>query len=332
MRLFLPLLLITGCTLSAFAQESFPELRKAAEGEFQAVGSSYKTDLQKLKDNLLGALAKARDSAKKDGDLDRVTAFDAEIARWKDEGDLAIVASENPEIARLNVVYEKAAAALLVKRHRAVVAWFRAYDGRLTGLEKELVSQDKIKEAGEVRSERDARRESMTLHEAQEAVKLADAAAKDARTENPATAPAKPWSSLTEEKWKKAEGSTHFTRNLKKPDGRVAFNGQKLKPKDYLFAHARGRLEYEFEKPITEFRATICLADHTLEANANQSGVYFSVVADEGEVFRSKLISATNTNEEVEISFKPSKKLVLITDDNKDDRGDWSIWVKPEYR
>ncbi|WP_367872582.1 NPCBM/NEW2 domain-containing protein [Luteolibacter sp. Populi] len=329
-RIFLFLLLLSGAAISALAQDSLPVVQKAAEAKFEAIGDGYRADLAKLKDQLLIALGKARDTAKKEGDLDGVNALGAEIERWKSEEDIPLVESGNAEISKLNEVYKNAAAARLVKKQRAVVAWFRSYDGRLAELEKKLVSGGKIKDAEEVRSERDARRQSSILQGAQEAVKVADAAVKEDKPA--AAAPAKSWFNLKAVKWKKTEGSEHFFRNLEKPDGAVAVNDQRLNARDYIFAHASGRIEYEFDKPVTEFRASACLADLVVKGNSNQSGVYFSIETAEGQVFRSKLISGSNPMEKVEISFNPSKKLVLIVDDNRDDRGDWSLWVNPQYR
>lgn len=330
-RIFPFLLLFAGGFMSALAQDSFQAVQKAAEAELKVIDDNYRADLAKLQDQLLLALGKARDAAKKEGDLDGVNAFGAEIERWKAERNLPLVESEFAAVSKLNKVYEQAANARLAKKHRAVVAWFGSYDGRLAELEKRLVSGDKIKEAEEVRSERDAHRESLMLRESQEALEAEDAAAKE---DKPATTPtpAEPWLSLHGVKWKAAGGSPHFLRNLKKPDGKVSFDGSRLKPRDYLFAHASGRIEYEFDKPITDFRASACLADEVTKTGTNQSGVYFFIETAGGEVFRSKLISASNPVEKIEISFEPSKKLVLIVDDNRDDRSDWSLWLNPEYR
>jgi hypothetical protein len=327
------LLLCAGGLASVSAQDSLPAVRKTAEAEFSAIDKSYKSDLGALRDQLLLALGKARDAAKKEGDLDGVKAFDAEIERWKAEEDLPLVEPDSPAVSKLNKVYEAAAAVRLVKKQRAVVTWFRSYDERLAELERKLVSSDKIKEAEEVRSERDARRESVVLRDAREAVEAADAANAVARDDKPAApGPAKSWFNLRSVKWKEAKGNEHFMRNLEKPDGPVSLRGKRLAARDHIFAHASGRIEYEFSKPITDFRSVAGLADEAVKSGLNQTGVYFIVETEEGEVFRSKLVSVSDSSLDIEISFKPTKKLVLVVDANGRDNGDWSLWVNPQYR
>lgn len=329
------ILLSLGMTLTVAAQDGLSEVQKTAETESQAIDAAYKAELGKLRDQILIALGKARDTAKKDGDLDGVKTIDAEIARWKEEGDLPLVEPDGEEIAKLNQVYKTSAADRLLKKQRAILAWFRAYDARLASLEKTLVAADQIKEAEEVRSERDARRESMTVSEATEAVKAADEKAALGRTtagEKKANSfvPENAWSNLKGVKWKKATGNSNFMRVLDNFDREISIDGRRLKAKEFIFAHAFGRIEYEFEKPVSGFRGSACLAKEA--SNLDQSDIIFSIETDEGEVYRSKLIKASNLREDINIAFKPSKKLVLVVDDNGKHESDWSFWLNPQYR
>lgn len=326
---WIPLVLLSfGLALPVAAEEGLPEVRKAADAEFQSIDASYKAELVKLKDQILITLGKARDAAKNSGNLDGVKILDAEIKRWNEEGDLPLVEPEYAGIKKMNEAYKATAADRFLKKQRSIVAWFRSYDARLEKLEKSLVAADKIKEAEEVRSERDTRRDSMTLHEAQEAVKAADPVGETAKIAGPG--PAKSWFSLKGVKWKKAEGSHNFMTFLDNFDRSISVKGQRLNSRDYIFAHASGRIEYGFEKPVTGFRGAACLAKEA--ANIDQSDIIFSIETDEGEVYRSKLINASHQREDIEISFKPSKKLVLIVNDNGNNESDWSLWLNPQYR
>lgn len=329
MKWIFPLSLLVSAMLAPLAaQDDFASVQKTFDSQHGEIDTAYRADLVKLKEQLVAALGKNREAVKRSGDLDAVKVLDAELARWKDEGDLPLVEPDHPEIAKLYQVYRTAEAGRLLRKQRAIVAWFQAYDTRLTALEKQLVAADKIEDAEAVRSERDTHRESMELSEAREAVKAADLP--DATGKPAVPGPAKSWFNLKGVRWKKADGGQHFMRHLDNFDRSLSVNGRRINSRDYIFTHAAGRLEYEFEKPITGFRASVCLAEQ--ESSIGVGSVVFSVETSEGEVYRSKTIAGKRLTEEVEISFKPSTKLVLVVGDNGDDNSDWSLWLNPQYR
>lgn len=315
--------LMAGLLLSATAQETLDDARKAFDAEHQKIDENYRTDLGKLKEQLLIALGKSREAAKKSGDLDAVKAMDAELERWKKEDDLPLVDPENAEILKLYGVYKTAEADRLLKKQKSVVAWSQSYEARLAGLEKRLVADDRIKDAEEVRAEREKYRGSLFLKEALDAVKAAEA---NAAPKTPAKKE-KEWKSLKDLKPGKIEGNQFFKDNFVKRTNPVKVNGIQYQKEDFIYTHAAGRLEYEFEEPVSEFRGAVCLLD------ASSTGdVLFSVRTNEGEVFKSKLICPTLRRQDFSLTFKPTKKLILIVNEDDDIDQDWAFWLKPEYR
>ena len=310
------------------AQDDFAGVQKAFDSQHREIDTIYRADLAKLKEQLVLALGKSREAVKKTGDLDAVKVLDAELARWKEEGDLPLVEPDHPEITKLYQVYRTAEAGRLLKKQRAIVAWFQAYDTRLTALEKQLVAADKIGDAEAVRSERDTHRESMELAEAREAVKAAGNKEAPVAKQAPPRNFKRAWLDLKKLDWKSADGGRFFKQYFGKWRQSISLDGKELEDERFLYAHAPSRYEYEFKKPVTGFRAVILIPK---EAPGGSSAI-FSVLSDEGEVFRSKVISAANPKEEVEISFKPSKKLILVVDENGDDNSDWTFWVDPQYQ
>ena len=51
----------------------------------------------------------------------------------------------------------------------------------------------------------------------------------------------------------------------------------------------------------------------------------------EGEIFKSRPIRNAH-REDVYLRFAPTRKLVLITDQNGSPDEDWSVWLRPEVR
>ncbi|QJE97573.1 NPCBM/NEW2 domain-containing protein [Luteolibacter luteus] len=328
MKWIFPIFFVAGGMLAPLAaQDSFASVQKSFDAQHQEIDAAYRADLVKLKEQLVVALGKSRENVKKTGDLDAVKILDAELVRWKEEGDLPLVEPELPEIAKLYQVYRTAQVGRLLKKQRAVVAWFQAYDIRLSALEKQLVATDKIEDAEAVRSERDSRRESMELAEAREAVKAADTGEAAVVKQAPRNLK-NAWQDLKKRDWKSAEGGKYFKQYFGRWQKVITLDGKELEDRRFLYAHAPSRYEYEFPKPVTGFRAVVLIPK---EAPGGASAI-FSILSDEGEVFRSKEISASNPKEEIEISFKPSKKLVLVVDENGDDESDWTFWVDPQYQ
>ncbi|WP_035603562.1 NPCBM/NEW2 domain-containing protein [Haloferula sp. BvORR071] len=321
----IPLLLLLGAMVLAtpVRAETLPEVQKAFAAQQDKISANHLEELEKLRTQLTAALGKGRETAKKAGDLDAVKAFDTEIERWKRDGDLPIVEETRPEIAKLHGVYRNAVDVIQLKKQRAVVAWFEEYEKRLGALEKTLVAADKIEDAEAVRIERNAISGSMTVRDAVDAVKKANEAKPTAAGKG--SGEASGWTTLKGVKWKTATGGQYlkYLENFERP---IMANGKLLERKDYIFSHAPVRVEYEFEKPITSFRADAGVAEGMAEAD-----VIFAVETAEGEVFRSKVLKAGD-GKKIDITFKPTKKLVLVVEDNGRDSGDWSYWLKPEYR
>jgi hypothetical protein len=323
MKAFRLILLFAALNSSLPAAENLESVKASFAVQQEKIAAVHKIDLSRLGEQLIAAMEKGREAAKKAGDLDGIRAFDAEIERWKKEGTPPLTAAGNPEIGKLHDLYRSSAAELLLKKHRAIAVWYAGYEKNLGELEKSLVAADEIKKAEEVRAERDMIRGSLTVRDALAAVKSAD----ESNTGSPKGSNERPWKRLKALKPAKAEGSGSFLHQLEGRTEAVKVKGETYAKEDFLYTHAAGRLDYEFDEPVSEFRAAVCILDES-----SRGSVVFSIRSPEGKIFTSKTVNAENRREEVKITFRPTRKLTLIMDDLGDADQDWSFWVKPEYR
>ena len=101
-----------------------------------------------------------------------------------------------------------------------------------------------------------------------------------------------------------------------------------LPASQFIEAHASGRIEYEFDTPITEFRAIAAMYESYA---AHKGRVIFRVETEHGEICSTRAIRNLQ-REEIYARFAPAKKLILITDQNGSADEDWSVWLRPEVR
>lgn len=308
-----------------FAGESLKDLRKKFSDQSLTIAKKRDEELAKLESQLLAALGKLRESARVSGDLDSVKALDAEIERWKGDGELPWVESEHPEIAKLHTVFETAANELKIKEYRALLAWSVNYTKQLKQLEKLLVAENKIQDAEEARAEQKMLNDNLLVTKAREEVAKADAAKPAPQTASPTGE--RPWNNLITHKDRKAKGNEYFVGGIDTHKNPVRIEQVEYQPTEIIYTHASGRLEFTFAFLISEFRGSVCMEDRS-----NRGNVVFSVETAEGEVFKSKEIKAGFRKEDFNLKFKPTRKLVLIVDENGGSEEDWSFWLKPEYR
>ena len=64
---------------------------------------------------------------------------------------------------------------------------------------------------------------------------------------------------------------------------------------------------------------------------AKKGDVIFKLETDDGLVYASRPIRNFQ-QEEVYVRFRPTRKLILITDQNGSTHEDWSVWLRPEAR
>jgi hypothetical protein len=307
------------------AEESLEDLRAKFADQPTVIGASHNEEVAKLGTQLLDALGKLRESARASGNLDSVNALDAEIERWKGDGELPWVESEHPEIAKLHAVYGKAATNLKIKEYRAVLAWSENYRKHLNQLEKRLVAENKIQEAEEARAVQKMLSDNFLVSKAREAVAAADAA-KPAPKTDPAPG-GRPWNNLIANKDRKAKGSKYFVGGIDSWKNSVKVGQVEYQPTGIIYTHASGRLEFTFEFRVSEFRGSVCIEDRSTKGN-----VVFRIETADGEIFKSKEIKSGSRKEDFNLKFKPTRKLVLIVDQNGGNEEDWSFWLKPEYR
>jgi len=265
---------------------------------------------------------------KRKGDLNKVTAVMDEIQRFRKENAMPDAPPALLDIKNLQVSYTKQASALEGHNAKRVVTLAAQYDEALKRHQKSLVSSDRLDEARTVQDERTRIQSSQIVTSAKRTI--SDCAKRPARTGAPQEGPKRlsshvEWRDLTKTRYKSATGGKWFKEAIKKDDPQQL--GDKIyKASEFIMAHALGQIEYEFRRPITEFRATIAVVGQGEIGN-----VIFKVQTEEETVYTSNPITPKK-QEDVHLQFKPTKKLVLITDPNGSDQRDHSLWLHPEVR
>lgn len=126
---------------------------------------------------------------------------------------------------------------------------------------------------------------------------------------------------------KSATGNRHFLSSIKSTLPR-RIRGRTFPAPQLIEAHASGRIEYVFEEPVQEFHTIIAMYESYC---AKKGNVIFKLETEDGLVYASSPIRNFQ-QEEVYVRFRPTKRLVLITDQNGSVDEDWSVWLRPEAR
>ena len=132
---------------------------------------------------------------------------------------------------------------------------------------------------------------------------------------------------LVQKPYESATGDRYFKGDLEHP-GPKRIQGRIFPASQFIKAHAGGRIEYAFDRPIREFHAVLTMYE---SYNATKGNVRFKVETDQGLVYTSPDIR-NGQKKDVYLRFQPTKKLVLITDPNGRNDEDWSVWLHPEVR
>jgi len=105
--------------------------------------------------------------------------------------------------------------------------------------------------------------------------------------------------------------------------------GVERAPSEFLYAHASSRVVYEFDAPVTEFRAIAALYDGY---GGTKGKVIFKVATDDDRVVYTSRPIRHFRKEDIYVKFPPTRRLILITDKNGRTWEDWSVWLHPEVR
>lgn len=132
---------------------------------------------------------------------------------------------------------------------------------------------------------------------------------------------------LVKKPYAAASGNRHFMGALKN-DKPKRIGGRLVPPDQFIEAHASGRIEYHFDRPIQEFHAILTMYESYC---AHKGNVIFSVETDAGRIYKSPALRNLHRRP-VYLKFKPTKKLVLVTYQNGSTHEDWSVWLRPEVR
>jgi len=137
------------------------------------------------------------------------------------------------------------------------------------------------------------------------------------------------WKNLATTSASSMEGGSYFKQDSAEVKVAKAL-GQKFRRDQFIPAHPASKITFTFLQPITEFRTVMVLREGKGTTKGN---VAFKITTEEGEIYKSKSISHGKGNHErVTLKFKPSKMLILETEDNGDASEDWAIWLGPEIR
>ena len=300
------------------------EIEKSQQATLLEIETNAIKEVDKLGKLLISALDRAKQAETAAGNVKSAQSYEDEIARMMFDSEPFAKPSSLAAIAKMEAVYTSEFVDLEQQRQRKIVEWYIRYDTELESLQKSLTTA----EANEISDKRDALKEREMVKSAVAAVANAKHTNKRAETPSSQPAPAsnKPWKFLKRVKWAKAEGGEYF-KSMLEEDRDIIKDGKKYRLRQFIFCHPPGMIEYQFDEPITGFTASACLEERSTNGN-----IIFIVETDEGEVYRSKPVDKGRNREEIEINFKPSKKLVLRTDEHGSGAEDWAFWLLPRYR
>ncbi|MBK1882240.1 NPCBM/NEW2 domain-containing protein [Luteolibacter pohnpeiensis] len=283
-------------------------------------------EIDKLRQQLIAALERARQTEQAAGDTETVEAFDDEMARMAFDASPFEKPSSVAAIAKIEKVYATEFSTLDEKKQRDIVAWQSDLDQKLGALEQQFRSVDNVEAADEIASKRKELQQRSIVQKAIAAVATFQPASDQPPEPTPQPPSNKPWRYLTHVKWAKIEGGNYFKAMIEQPPA-ITVKGKRYRESQILYCHPPGRIEYQFDEPITGFQATACLEERSIKGS-----VTFTIETDEGEVFRSKTVDRRHNQEAIEINFRPTRKLILRTDENGKSEDNWAFWLVPRIR
>ncbi len=139
-----------------------------------------------------------------------------------------------------------------------------------------------------------------------------------------ATAARAPLRDLVKLKPVKADGSKWFHKHYKSSDP-ITIDGTKYRRSERIYAHAPSTITWEFDPPVTQFKSTIAVM---LPSQPSMGNVIFRVLSGETVLHESPPVYNGSTAE-IDIRFKPTKTLTLVTDPGEVEHADHSFWIKP---
>jgi hypothetical protein len=325
MRYAFPTLIpVVLCSCAFAADASLDEVKSTYQAQLDKITEANSAALTALDDQVLTALTRAEEAAKQAKDP-AAAALTEEVARWKKEGG-PTEESTVPAIAKIHQIYRSQKEAKTAERNKQVAAWFKSYNARLAGL--------KDADADDVKAEREKIGGSFLVKEALAAAPATGSstpppAAGGPKAPAPSLAPANqgPWQNLKKVKWASIEGNEYFKGGIASWKDPIVFNGKKYEPRDLIYTHGGGSVTYQFKTPITALKATGCMEERT-----GQGNVFFIIETDEGEVYRTKPVTHDHTAEIIDLTFKPTLKLVIKSDPNGGAQEDWAFLLEPKYR
>ncbi|MEM7390926.1 MAG: NPCBM/NEW2 domain-containing protein [Verrucomicrobiota bacterium] len=292
---------LSATQLSADVVSELAMLRK----KMNDMVATSETPLKEWDEKYLTQLKTLADQARAEGDLDRFIVIREE---QKEPGAKEIPPSFT-RLKQARAVYWKQLKQLTEARKEKLTLALHRYRRRLLDLQKQLTREDKLDLAVKVREEL----QSLSF---------------DPDQWIPGN---KPWRDLLKEKYTHAQGSSHFMKHLNADGlpGAPEAGGRgmnKVQTDAMLTMHTDGRLDYTFDRPITEFRATIRMLP-----SRPGDGASFEVRAGGQSVFSSETLFGEQSDE-IRVTFPPTRELSLHTHKNRTIWFDHCVWENPEIR
>ena len=187
----------------------------------------------------------------------------------------------------------------------------KKYIGALQSLQDRLTKARKIDEALKVKTELGKVKEE-----------IARLAAEKAKANAP------PVRNLAKLKPAEFDGSPMFHQFFDKDDA-VHVDGKKYAKEERIYAHAHSTLTWKFESPVTSFSSIITVMVHGRDRIEGRGKVVFRVLS-RGKVLYESSSVESGEHVKVDIKFKPTRALTLVTDDLGDQDCDHGFWVQPK--
>ena len=302
---------------------SLADLQVNFEVRCEFAAADRDKQLLKLDESYLAALDRQIEKIRHTGKLDAVIPFIEETKAVKAAkyplSDLP--ESTTPELKLMRAKHSEHRAKILKSHAETITALAEKMVAALMAQEQELTKAGKIDEAISAKQMRESVVKDPGLIDAKSYLDADEAKL------NPGN-----WISLLDQEmkileqglWQVARLSDADTDKKAFPNLVAVLNERREPPESLLMATPNSQVEFNAKRHFTQIRGSILLA------HAGGS-VRFRIRVDEKVVFDESLIKQ-NAEKKFDVTFNPTRRIILETDLVETEAGDWSAWIKPEIR
>lgn len=302
---------------------SLADLQVNFEVRCKFAAANRDEQLKKLDESYLAALDRQVEKIRHTGKLDAVIPFIDEAKAVKAAKyplpDLPDDAS--PELKKMRLKHSDLRAKILKSHAEAITLLAEKMEAALIAKEQELTKAGKIDEALTAKQMRDSLSEDQGLDDAKNYLDANEAEL------NPGN-----WISLLDQEmkvleqglWQVARLSDADTDKKAFPQLVALLSQRRETPESLLMAIPNSKIEFNANRHFTQIRGSLLLSNAT-------GTVRFRIRVGDEIVFDESLIKQ-NAEKKFDLTFKPTRRIILETDKIDKDAGDWSAWIKPEIR